>query len=222
MSNILVTGDKGKLGTHLVARIGGRFEITGYDIKDGWDILKGDLAECAMDCDAIVHLAAMPGPIEGPTWEDYFITNCVGTYHVADAAMRAGIKRLLFASSTAYYGCENGIPFRRPVIEESPPIATYLKANALQCYPQALMYSQSKVIAENILAYYGLTRQLEVVCLRFGALGPVTSLDHAAEAIITVLDAPGPFWYEAFNVIDDGIDWADNSRAKRVLGLDLS
>jgi len=218
---ILITGDKGKLGRHLIARIGERFEVTGYDIKDGRDILKQGLAECTAGCDAIVHLAAIPGPIEGPTWGEYFSTNCIGTYRVADAAIRAGVKRLVFASSTAYYGCEDGIPFRQPVMEESPPIATYLKANVLQCYPQALMYSQSKVIAENILAYYGLTKQLEVVCLRFGALGPVTSLDHAVEAVIAALEAPGPFWYEAFNVIDDGIGWADNSKAKRLLGLNL-
>ena len=206
---ILVTGSSGRLGTILLGQMEPN-QVVGYDIKHGDDILDSDaLAEAMAGCEMVVHLAAIPGPIEGPDWGDYFGANCLGTFNVAERAAMYSVKRLVFASSLAYYGYETGIPLRKPVTEESPPIPTYLKAGDLQCYDQALMYSQSKMIAENILAFYGLTKRLEVVCLRFGALGPVTTFEQAAAAIMWALTAPGPFWYEAFNVTRPEVDWVD-------------
>ncbi len=49
--------------------------------------------------DTVVHLAAMAQG--NPTWEDVLPHNVVGTYNVFEAARRAGVRRVIFASSGA-------------------------------------------------------------------------------------------------------------------------
>ena len=48
--------------------------------------------------DTVVHLAALPGSDD---WEGNLSSNVIGTYNVYEAARRAGVKRVVFASSGA-------------------------------------------------------------------------------------------------------------------------
>jgi len=148
-------------------------------------------------------------------WWDYFTINCMGTFKVAEVAATNKVPRIVFASSLTYYGYEPGIPIETPMVEGNRTAAQYLPADAFNCLDIHVRYSQSKVIAENILAYYGLRKVTEVVCLRFGALGPVTSPDRAARAIIWALQAKGPFWYETFNVTDPHIQEVNCDKIQR-------
>lgn len=140
---VVVTGGNGKLGRSVVQRLRheghsvvnldragdrgpgfARVEFTDYgqvsdaimginDLHDGFD--------------AVVHLAAIPAPAILPDVAT-FQNNMLSTYHVFQAARRAGIKRIVYASSETVLG----LPFDTdppyiPVDEEYParPESTY-------------------------------------------------------------------------------------------------
>ena len=72
--------------------------------------------------DAIVHLAAIPAPDLQPE-EVTFRNNIVSTYVVFDAALRAGIKRIVWASSETTLGLPfspDNPPAYAPVDEDHP------------------------------------------------------------------------------------------------------
>ena len=49
------------------------------------------------EVDVVVHLAA--NAQGGATWEDLLNPNIIGTYNVFEASRRAGVKRVIYASS---------------------------------------------------------------------------------------------------------------------------
>ena len=61
---ILVTGHKGYLGSEFVKKYGKDFEVVGYDLQDGDDLLDyPKLVRKMEDCEQVVHLAAIPAPV---------------------------------------------------------------------------------------------------------------------------------------------------------------
>lgn len=220
---IFLTGYLGYLGQQFLQRYGKDYEIVGYDLKDGDDILDYDnLKQKMQGCQQVVHLAAIPKPVEGRSFEDYFKINVEGTRNIARAAEELGVERIIYASSTTVYGIEAGIPFSIPIKEDQPIVAQYITANQLSCRDVDLSYHVSKVMAEQIMAWYGLNKKLQTTALRFGPIGKVflgTSVSdvNAAQAIKLALDYEGELWYEAFSIVDD-LDHIDNSKAKGILG----
>jgi nucleoside-diphosphate-sugar epimerase len=140
---IAVTGGSGKLGRHVVRRL----------TDDGHQVLNLDLAGerhpglAIVDLrnygqvldvflglddrhggfDAIVHLGAIPAPgiiSDAATFEN----NMLSTYNVFQAARRAGIKKVVYASSETVLGLPFDVdPPYIPVDEEYParPESTY-------------------------------------------------------------------------------------------------
>lgn len=173
-------------------------------------------------CEQVVHLAAIPKPIEGIPFEEYVATNVEGTLNVVRAAVEDGVRRVIYASSTTIYGIERGIPFKTPIKEDQPFVSQYLSADDLSCRDVDLSYHISKVMAEQILAWYGLNKKIQTVALRFGPinkvfLGTSVSINNATQAIKLALDHQGEFWYEPFSIVDE-LATFDISKAKRVLG----
>ncbi len=136
MKNIVVTGGSGKAGRavcrHLVEN---GHEVLNIDIQPSPDpicpMLRADLTSFgeAMDAlqwtggkdhpfrkfrtpDALVHFAAIPVPDKTPE-ELTFRSNMASTYNVFDAALRAGVRRIVWASSETTLG----LPFS----PENPP-----------------------------------------------------------------------------------------------------
>lgn len=235
---ILVTGSKGYLGRPLVEKLSLKHDVIGYDIVDGDDILDYEKLIAALDgVDIVVHAAGIPKPDETKTFDDYFMVNCVGTLNVVKACVENNIKRLasvssaayygarvIYASSTTYYGAERGIPISFPLKENQPTIPMYLKADDINCKDGELAYSQSKIIAENILAFYGLLKKVQIVMLRFprigdkdGPYGTRVSMANAIQGIEKAIDCDKVLWYEAFNIADR-LDNVDISKAKEILG----
>lgn len=220
---ILVTGHKGFLGSEFVKRYSNDYEIMGYDHKDKDELLDYDnLKEKMRGCKQVVHLAAIPKPVEGKTLDDYFQNNVQASFNVVKAASELGLKRVIYASSTTIYGIEKGIPFKTPITENQPFVSQYITANQLSCRDVDLSYHVSKVMAEQIMAWYGLNKKIQTTTLRFGPIGKVflgtsVSINNATQAIKLALDYKGELWYEPFSIVDD-VKHIDISKAKDILG----
>ncbi len=222
---IFVTGNKGILGKGFNERYGKKYEIIGYDIQDNNDILDYDNLKNKMySCQQVVHLAAIPKPVVGKMFDDYFNINVRGTLNVVKAAVENKLARVVYASSTTIYGIEKGIPFQTPIKENQPFVSQYLKADDLSCRDVDLSYHLSKVMAEQILAWYGLNKKIQTIALRFGPidkvfLGTSVSMNNATQAIRLALESPNEFWYEPLSIVDD-IKHLDISKARKNLGYD--
>ncbi|MFB6076397.1 MAG: NAD-dependent epimerase/dehydratase family protein [Candidatus Aenigmatarchaeota archaeon] len=149
---IFITGSSGYIGCELIKRLSEEHGIVEYDLENGQDILDyADLKEEMKGCDVVVHLAAIRGPHENKTFSDYFRINCRGTRNVAKAALENDVERLVYSSSTSYYGLESGIPYVKLLEENNPIITQHVKAEDLDCRDCDIAYSTSKVISEQIL-----------------------------------------------------------------------
>lgn len=163
MNNIVVTGGSGKAG-RAVCRdlVEHGYNVLNIDIQPSSDpvcpFYKVDLNDRGqvMDAlqwtggkdhpfrqfatpDAVVHLAAIPAPDLMP--EDVtFRNNMVSTYNVFDAALRVGVKRIVWASSETTLG----LPFSP---SNPPAYAPIDEAHPMR--PESA-YSLSKDLAEEM------------------------------------------------------------------------
>lgn len=161
----LITGGAGFIGSHLGERLlSGGHQVTVLDNFDPFypESLKRhnlDLLQAAGDCrfvqgdvrdralldrvfagarfDAVVHLAAKAGvrpSIEDP--EAYYDVNVNGTLQLLEAMRRAGVRRLLFVSSSSVYGNQEKTPFSETDEVDHPisPYAATKRAGELLAY----------------------------------------------------------------------------------------
>ncbi len=176
MGTALVTGGAGFIGSPLVQALvrrgepvrvldnfatGRRGNLAG--LEDRVDLMEGDLrrlpdVEKAVDgVDVVFHqggLTSVPRSIADPlaTHE----ANATGTLHVLWAARRAGVRRVIFASSSSVYGDTPSLP----KVEEMSPA------------PRA-PYAASKLAGEQHCRVFSEIYGLETVALRyFNVFGP--------------------------------------------------
>jgi nucleoside-diphosphate-sugar epimerase len=226
---IFITGSSGFIGGELVKRLEGKHEIVSYSHDKGFDILDYNQLKKAMKgCDVVVHSAAIRKPLEDKNFVDYFNVNCIGTFNVAQAAMENGVKKLIYLSSSSYYGIEKGIPEPSSIVEDIPILTQKFKVSDLSCRDCDIAYSTSKVIAEQILANYGLTKKFQVIILRFGPtrkrgeyrpfgkLRLHLKIENGLQALESAIFTDKELWYEAFTIMDE-LDNVDISKAKKLL-----
>ena len=108
---VLLTGASGNLGRKLRAAWADRYELICLDQAPGDDpeVIPADLAvaegnwmDLCDEADVVVHLAANPD--EFASWEALERPNLDGLFNVFNAALRAGIGRIVFASSNHVMG----------------------------------------------------------------------------------------------------------------------
>ncbi|MEN8584888.1 NAD(P)-dependent oxidoreductase [Arthrobacter sp. KBS0703] len=140
---IAVTGGSGKLGRHVVRRLvedghavlnldrtGERSaQLAVVDLRNYGQVLDVILGldDRHKGFDAVVHLGAIPAPGLVPDAAT-FENNMLSTYNVFQAARRAGIKKIVYASSETVLGLPFDVdPPYIPVDEEYParPESTY-------------------------------------------------------------------------------------------------
>lgn len=205
MSSILVTGASGFLGLHLTTRLADRGHHVravvqpGQDVREleaiGVEVVRADvrdlgaIQDAASACDVVYHLAARTADVEGRA-SDFAADNVAGTACTAQAAVRAGARRLVFASSAAVYG----IPRHRPIDEET------------QTRPDTV-YGRSKLAAEGAVLERHRRDGLPVVIARLSPVfGPrATSWLGLFRAIASKrfrLMGPGDTLQQTANVAD--------------------
>ena len=168
---VLVTGSNGLIGSRLVAawRESGRYRPIGLARQAGehTDIV-ADLADLdalvtAMDgVDAVVHMAAT-SPVDS-AWDAVLHSNLIGTYHVFEAARRAGVHKVVFASSNHAVGTFETA--NQPELYElDDPRAI---DETVEIIPDSL-YGVSKAYGEAMARFYVDHHGLSAVCLRIGS-----------------------------------------------------
>ncbi|MDQ3611305.1 MAG: NAD-dependent epimerase/dehydratase family protein, partial [Actinomycetota bacterium] len=100
--------------------------------------------------DTVVHLAAVPDP--EADWDVLLPANVVGAHAVAQAAVQAGVRRLVLASSLQ---AVSAMPTGTQVRAEDPP-------------RPANLYGATKAWAEALGAWVAATSSTSVVALRIG------------------------------------------------------
>ena len=238
MMKVMVTGSEGVIGSALCRELEkmSDIQLVRYDKRLGDDItdypkLLGKLR----GCDVVVHLAGIPGPHGNFKYGDFFWHNCHGTFRLASACKEAGVKRVIYSSSGAYYGLESTVLRRNkdkilPVKSEdiaecylkvAEPDATYHKPE--------LYYMSSKVIAEAILGTYGLTKDFQVVIIRLAPVDPIKYPEvpscwgaglkkvSCVKAFISAIKSEKELWYEIFNIASD--DGMNTKKAEEMLGF---
>ena len=224
---VFVTGHMGRLGSRVVARLqDAEHEVIGYDVRAAAEqnILNPDELRARMEgCEVVVHTAGIPHPGKGDM-PRYYEVNGTGTLHVLEAARACEVRRVVYTSSTGFYGCDiHGMlsPAYLPLDESHPPALIPGYGNGGMS-----AYNLSKNIAGALLAWYGTRRVLETVSLRIapantkaeqykpgcdwrayhdwrrGALFCNCHPDYAADAIVIAALAEREFWYEVYNVVD--------------------
>lgn len=224
---VLVTGAAGFVGSTLCERLvhEGR-EVVGLDNFDpfydrasketnlralqqsgAFRLIEGDIRTPSawastfesLRCDAVVHLAALAGvrpSLDRPA--DYADVNVTGTSALAAAALRNGVTRMVFASSSSVYGERSEGPFR-----ESDPVERPISP-----------YAATKRAGELVLHSLHHTGGLEVTCARiFTAYGPRQRPDLAIRKFAQRMldDQPVPVYGDGsarrdFTFVDDLVD----------------
>lgn len=179
--NFLVTGGAGFIGSHVCERLlrAGHAVWTLDDLNDFYDpaikrrnlqeiqqfggsfeFIQGDITDAALvtqvfarvHFDQVIHLAARAGvrpSLEEPAL--YQRVNVEGTVNLLEAARRAGVTKLILASSSSVYGVNSKVPFA-----EADPI-----------FHPISPYAASKLACEALGHVYHQVYGLDIVMLRF-------------------------------------------------------
>lgn len=163
---LLVTGAAGRIGGMLRPRLaradrtlrlldvaaiddpGDREEVVTASVTD-----LDALTEACLGATAVVHLGGISGEA---AWSEILEVNIGGTFTVLEAARRAGVPRVVFASSNHAVGFHPAVD---PVPDDLPP------------RPDTF-YGVSKVTGEALGSLYHDRYGLDVVCLRIGTCFP--------------------------------------------------
>lgn len=184
IERVVVTGTAGFVGWHVSAALRERgASVVGVDAFDPFydaDIKRQGLAAFAADpgfafheadvrdtprmagllrgADAVIHLAARPGVRQSVTDPGpYHEQNLVGTRRLLEACAAAGVRRIVFASSSSVYGRGVPIPFR-----EDGPLG-----------PPASPYAATKQAGETMVREHaGRTGAAAAVLRLFSVYGP--------------------------------------------------
>jgi uronate dehydrogenase len=166
---VLITGSSGSIGSSLAERLPSLgWQVRGFDRQPGSSMIEevhGDITDpAALDqamagVRAVVHLAGQS--TEAP-WPVIREANLEGSYQVFEAARRAGVRRLVYASSNHAVGFTPRPAEGSPAAEAATELAADTPAR-----PDTL-YGVSKVFGEALGRYYVDRYGMQVACLRIG------------------------------------------------------
>lgn len=244
--NYLITGAAGFIGSHLCERLladGHRvIALDNFDPfyaesakranlafslgKKEFRFVEGDVRDGVLldhifqnnAVDAAVHLAAKAGV--RPSLDDpagYLDVNVRGTLVLLEAMRRAGVKRLLFASSSSVYGNQAKMPFTETDDVGRPisPYAASKRSAELLAHAWRHLYDFD-VACVRLFTVYGPRQRPDLAIHKFVRMAlagqPVplygdgstrrdyTYVSDIVEGIARLLQQPGGWGYEIFNL----------------------
>lgn len=212
--NCLVTGGAGFIGSHLVElllseghkvrvvdnlSIGSQNNFAGVTRDPNFSFFEADISnknsisDFFTDIDWVFHLAGLADivpSIENP--DAYFASNVIGTYHVAQLAKEASVKKVIYAASSSCYGIPNIYP--------TPETA--------RCEPK-YPYALTKYLGEQILMHWHAVFNLPVTSLRlFNVYGPRARTSGTYGAVFGVFLAQ-KLAGKPFTLVGDGTQTRD-------------
>jgi uronate dehydrogenase len=219
MQNVLITGAAGDIGTRLRKILRGVYaHIRASDIRKPADLAAGDdfvpadltdlvqVEKAVAGIEGIVHLGGHA--VEG-SWETILNANIIGCYNLFEAARRAGVKRVIFASSNhaiGFYPRSQRIGVEGRVKPDS-------------------RYGVSKAFGEALGSLYADKHGLRVTCLRIGNIADAPADERRlsiwikpedlAQLVRIGLEHPEIHFEIFYGVSDNAASFWDNSRAQK-------
>lgn len=210
--SVLVTGGAGTIGSHVVdallaegadlvrvydnlstgntanleeAERSGRLEIVRADIRD-----REDLDHAMRGIDYVFHQASIL-LLEGVSRPLKSLeVNVLGTYHVLEAAVRHGVKKLVAASSASVFGDPQYLP-----VDEAHP------------FNNVTLYGATKVACEQLYASFHHYHRLPYVALRYyNVYGPRQGRHGAYTQVI-------PRWFDQMEAGEPLTIFGDGSQS---------
>jgi len=238
MRRVLVTGMSGLIGAAVRRRLEGRYVLRALNRRPvaGVECHQADIADldaiapAFAGVDAVVHLAANVEP--SPSIEAIVRDNVVGTYNVFEAARRAGVRRVIYASSGATVSdWEREEPYAALVAGRYDEVAEW-PVLTHESPTRHGLYGCSKVWGEALARHFADTTPLSMICLRIGRVTaadrPVGSRELSvwcsqrdiAQMVERCLVAPDHVRFEVFFVCSEN-KWTyrDIEHARAVVGF---
>ena len=219
MKRILITGAAGDVGRRITPLLKAAYpEVILSDIvepsdRHGLPFIKAELSDPAAvaaavkGVDGIMHLGGFS--VEGP-WETILNANIIGCYNLFEEARKAGVKRIVFASSNhavGYYPRSTTIGPDVTVLPDS-------------------RYGVSKAFGEALGAMYAMKHGIGVTSLRIGnvneqpldarRLAIMLHPEDLVQLIRIGFDTPGLVYEIFYGASDNQRAWWDNARAREL------
>ncbi len=172
---ILITGMSGLIGSALKTHIEQEHDLTAFNRSDvaGTRTVRGDLTDIAKlreavdGQDVVIHLAAKAG--ENYSWEELRDTNIEGTRHVFAAAVDAGVRRVVFASSGATVaGWEFEEPYKALVEGRYDDVDEWTRITVDMPPRPRGVYGGTKVWGEALARHFADTSSTQFINVRIG------------------------------------------------------
>ena len=241
VKNVLITGMSGLIGGVVRNQLEDKYTLSALNRSDvpGVECHRADIADLEAiqpafeGKDVVVHLAAFARG--NATWEDMLNHNIIGTYNVFEASRRAGVKRIIFASSGATIrNCEREFPYNAIAegrYDEVPD--TWQKFTHESPTRPSGLYGCSKVFGEALARHFSDTYGISIICLRIGAVTrgnrPASSRLFSvwcsqrdiAQMVEKCIEAPTDVRFDTFFVVSNN-KWSyrDISHARDVVGFE--
>jgi UDP-glucose 4-epimerase len=165
---ILVTGSSGQLGAVIAEKLRSNHSILGIDLVPGEYTThvssitdRERVFSLCKEVDAIIHTASLHAPHIKSHSKDAFIDfNMRGTLNLLETAVKQGISRFVYTSTTSLYG-HAMVPHTKAVwvTEELIP------------EPRDI-YDITKIAAENLCQLFSLNHNLSTISLRISRFFP--------------------------------------------------
>lgn len=188
----LITGGCGFIGSHLAEKLldlghqviiidnlssGQKKNLSGFENHHALTVIRADIRDRSeiapyfSGVDWVFHLAGIADIVPSIEMPDvYFETNVTGTLNILQCALRAKVRRLVYAASSSSYGLADSFP-----TPEDAPIKPV--------YPYAL----TKYMGEELVLHWSKLYGLPALSLRlFNVFGPRSRTSGAYGAVFGV------------------------------------
>src|SRR3954452_16949039 len=220
MHRVLITGAGGRIGRGLRETLRGVYPILRLSdlvpispARAGEEVDQTDIADMKSvermveGCDGIIHLGGISGE---STWEKILEGNIVGLYNTFEAARKAGVKRIVMATSNhavGFYPRSQTIDHRVTVRPDS-------------------RYGVSKAFSEALASLYSDKHGMGFLCVRIGNYGtqPIDSRRLSiwvsprdlTQLFRIGLEHPDVRYEIVYGVSGNQRSWYDNANAHRL------